>query len=238
VVKLLSDKGEYINSHKTTYQEIDQSFTFTRTENGCMFMLPKENNEIALNTPCKNKHYDFQTCYSNDADIAIIRYMSNVYRGTVYGGSKIKSKRCYHVHKGHRFILHTGKNGGQYIIKKGGGRVYVSKGGNDTETYKEVSFENTLQFISENVLAPMKELRPNLEDATVIYDERATLGSNEYVTIIYDFVDFERRIFYIPIKDLIVSTYTEQNIQVATQEEKDIMAALKQNLQSWVFTAI
>jgi hypothetical protein len=128
----------------------------------------------------------------------MIKKMCDVMLGDMSGGGDTCKRILY---KGRERIVHTGKRGGKYVMYK---KNTPKRGGATPKQYKGISIFSDMfvNFLSTTLFARVKSLtHETLETITMIYDEMDELGvarANDYIVILYDFMDLgDRNIFYL-----------------------------------------
>lgn len=219
------DGSVLVKSHFTFYDDHSGNFNFTRSSKECNFTLDDANatltcDDFAKKTSCEERtgpsKITMDLMYTEFIDRDIVHRLTNALLGNVVMGGGARRK---FVSRGNRrYMVRYGKHGRKYITTPTGS-VYLQKGGGG---YKGVTFltDQFVSFLTEWVLKPVADIRPDLSTIQVIFDEHddACKDGNQNIVILYDFVDYTRHIFSIDAKMTIVACYGEHQQTVGLTE--------------------
>jgi hypothetical protein len=184
IVRTADDK-QLFKTHRTVYSEL-QNYEFDRTPYPCNFVishLPTTISKFATTVRC--------TSLADAKGTAIDK---------VYARDDIALVRYLCE------VVLTGK-----ITRMRGGRRRV---GGASVDYKGVTFlsDTFIDFLSLKMFQPLRSVRPDLDTATIFFDETACLGrdANRYIVIAYDFVDPLRTLFYIDAVLALTACYADK----------------------------
>jgi len=211
-----------IETHKTYYlQRKTYNIQYKRESIHCDFLLYKQ--PIDSKIKCNRKIFNMGEQYKNEQNaIPIIQKITNVYKGTMVGGSntphKLKNKK--HIYKGIQYQIQKGTRNGKYI-QVGNTRRYI--GGSLRLTYNGIGFDDGfINFLHKYILSIVAEQQSGMEDITIIYDEESYIrqDSNKYICIIYNYTVKEEEerasIYYIDALKAFTAYYTYITPEVAT----------------------
>jgi hypothetical protein len=232
--------GIVVKNHKTVYDLDIGAMTFSRSEVTCDFSLKNSDLRTLASfsqTQCERGIGKIKDTYDALNQRIVYKLVSGMVSGHFQGGGgKPRASLPTIQYEGKTKKLYSSQKKGNYIMK-GGKRFYdIHQGGG----YKGITFlSNTfIQFLSDNLFKRVAESRPDLESVQVIFDEMNELGpeSNKYIVILYDFVDYQRSVFYIDSIMALTACYVENNRQSTntelTENEMNIWILFKQQAVS------
>jgi len=90
----------------------------------------------------------------------------------------------------------------------------------DPMDYKGMTLEadGFTKFLSEKLIAPMRELRGGFQSAQVMFDVAEQDGR---VVVMYDFADNTRRVCYVPVDTALAAAYAAENPETADEHEQE-----------------
>jgi hypothetical protein len=111
-------------------------------------------------------------------------------------------------------VLHTGQRGGKYVFGKDKKKKQYIRGlqvgGEGGRRYENVTFLTPAfaDFVKTHIIAKVAHAKADtFISARVFYDELGELGSNDFLTLLYDFTDDETHIHYVDMATLLQAVY-------------------------------
>lgn len=145
------------------------------------------------------------------------------------------------IHNGRRYWVHTGARGGRYIQlgpkKRHYLRPYRHKGGGEPLAYKTATFDDGfVDFLARACMIPIAEMREDLSDVRVFYDEYGDLVAHgpEHIVFQYDFRAGVMQIFYVDAQKAIIAYYADKTAPtVLTPYERQCLQEFRQSAMAF-----